>query len=186
MTNQTGLRVRPAGLADARAIAALHADSWRRHYSGAYSDLFLDGDVGADRSQVWTTRLGATDGKAATFVAEDEEALLGFIHVALDDDPAWGSLVDNLHVIYDRKRQRIGRRLMGEAARAVVEHGPGGLYLWVLEQNVNAQAFYEELGARCVERALAAAPRGDPAHLNGMPAKLRYAWPEPAGLLQRQ
>ena len=30
---------------DANAIAALHADSWRRHYRGAYSDAFLDGDV---------------------------------------------------------------------------------------------------------------------------------------------
>jgi hypothetical protein len=27
----------------------LHADSWRRHYRGAYADAFLDGDVLADR-----------------------------------------------------------------------------------------------------------------------------------------
>jgi len=36
---------RPARASDSEAIAALHADSWRRHYRGAYSDAFLDGDV---------------------------------------------------------------------------------------------------------------------------------------------
>ena len=30
---------------DIEAIAALHTDSWRRHYRGAYSDAFLDGDI---------------------------------------------------------------------------------------------------------------------------------------------
>ena len=50
----TGLRLRVAGRSDAAAIAALHADSWRRHYRGAYSDAFLDGDVHADRLAVWT------------------------------------------------------------------------------------------------------------------------------------
>ncbi len=34
---------------DIKAVAALHADSWRRHYRGAYPDAFLDGDVFADR-----------------------------------------------------------------------------------------------------------------------------------------
>jgi len=27
------------------AVAALHAESWRRNYRGAYSDDFLDGEV---------------------------------------------------------------------------------------------------------------------------------------------
>jgi hypothetical protein len=33
---------------DSEAIAALHTDSWRRHYRGAYSDAFLDGEVVAE------------------------------------------------------------------------------------------------------------------------------------------
>jgi hypothetical protein len=39
------LRYRSACASDAAAIAALHADSWRRHYRGTYSAGFLDGDV---------------------------------------------------------------------------------------------------------------------------------------------
>jgi GNAT superfamily N-acetyltransferase len=36
------LRFRAAGPGDAQAVAGLHADSWRRHYRGAYADSFLD------------------------------------------------------------------------------------------------------------------------------------------------
>jgi hypothetical protein len=38
---------------DAEKVALLHADSWRRHYRGAYADSFLDSDVVADRRSVW-------------------------------------------------------------------------------------------------------------------------------------
>jgi hypothetical protein len=42
---------------DADSIAALHADSWRRHHRGAYLDSYLDGDVVVDRQAVWRSRL---------------------------------------------------------------------------------------------------------------------------------
>jgi hypothetical protein len=48
----TSLRFRPAGPDDAEKVGMLHADSWRRHYRGAYADSFLDGDVVADRRSV--------------------------------------------------------------------------------------------------------------------------------------
>jgi hypothetical protein len=47
---------RDASARDIEAIATLHADSWRRHYRGAYLDSFLDGDVVADRLAVWGQR----------------------------------------------------------------------------------------------------------------------------------
>ena len=45
MPAPAGLRFRAAGPGDANAIAGLHADSWQRHYRGAFSDAFLDHDV---------------------------------------------------------------------------------------------------------------------------------------------
>ena len=66
---------------------------------------------------------------------------------------------------------------------AVVDRGTG-LYLWVLEQNVDAQAFYEARGARSVERMATDPPGGVASRLNGSPAKLRYAWDDPAVLLR--
>ena len=41
---------------------------------------------------------------------------------------------------------------------------------------------YEARGGVRVERALAGAPMGDPANLNGEPFKLRYSWRDPATL----
>ncbi|MBV9411286.1 MAG: GNAT family N-acetyltransferase, partial [Acidimicrobiia bacterium] len=41
----TDVRCRVATIDDVEAIAALHADSWRRNYRGAYLDSYLDGDV---------------------------------------------------------------------------------------------------------------------------------------------
>lgn len=96
---------RPAGAADAWGIADLHAESWRRHYRGAYSDAFLVGGVDASRREAWHARLGRPDTSAITTVAELDGKVVGFIHLILDLDPEWGALVDNLHVHYELKRQ---------------------------------------------------------------------------------
>jgi GNAT superfamily N-acetyltransferase len=172
------LRLRLAGAEAAGPIALLHADSWRRHYRGAYADSFLDGDVVADRRSVWSARL-ATPANSHTVVAEDDERLVGFIHVVFDQDPRWGSLVDNLHVVHERHRAGIGTALLAHAVRAVIEHARAdGMYLWVLEQNTAAQQFYRACGARHVETAAVSPPGGDPSRLNGSPRKFRMAWPD--------
>jgi GNAT superfamily N-acetyltransferase len=142
------LRLHLADADDARQIALLHADSWRRYYRGAYADSFLDGDVDADRRSVWSARL-ATPTNSHTVVAEHETRLVGFVHVLFDHDQRWGSLVDNLHVAHDHHRIGVGTALLAHAARAVVKHAPGdGMYLWVLEKNTPAQEFYRACGAR--------------------------------------
>jgi GNAT superfamily N-acetyltransferase len=175
------LKFRPAELADAEAIAALHADSWRRHYRGAYSDAFLDGDVTTDRVTVWTDRLHRTDPGTYTILAEDGDGPIGFAHTVLDEDPTWGALLDNMHVVHGSKRRGVGTQLLALTAPAVIERRTG-LYLWVLEQNVDAQAFYKARGGSCVGRVPASPPGGIASRLNGSPAKLRYAWADPSVL----
>ena len=183
MSDVEGLRFRPAGPADAEAVAKLHADSWRRHYRGAYSDAFLDGDVLADRLAVWASLLREPDPRRCTILAEDG-GVVGFANTLFDDDPTWGALLDNLHVADEHKRRGIASRLLALTAEAVnARPEKTGLYLWVLDQNVDAQAFYEARGGRCVERRPASPPGGIASRLTGSPAKLRYAWPQPAVLL---
>jgi ribosomal protein S18 acetylase RimI-like enzyme len=176
---------RPATPQDADAIAALHADSWRRNYRGAYADSYLDGDLLGDRRAVWTARLATDAADRSTIVAESDSRIAGFAQVVLDDHPVWGALLDNLHVAHDRRRQGIGAQLMDRVARTVVQARPASrLFLWVLEQNRSAQAFYESLGGRCVERELVEPPKGDPSRLTGTPAGLRYVWSDPALLIR--
>lgn len=184
MAGRTTERYRLADISDGAMVAALHADSWRRHYRGAYSDGYLDGDVSADRMTVWTERLCRPDSHRLTFVAEDAGRLVGFAHVVLDEDPIWGALLDNLHVAHAMKRRGVGTRLMDAAARAVIEGRPSSsLHLWVLEQNDAAQSFYESRRGLRSGWALVPAPGGDPTRLNGFPGAFRYAWSDPSVLL---
>ena len=173
------MELRPATARDVAAIAALHADNWRRNYRGAFADSFLDGDVVADRMLVWTERMAHPEADTCTIVAERAGELMGFAHTRFDDDPAWGALVDNLHVVHDQKGLGIGTQLMAASARAVLARpAPTGLYLWVLEQNTPAQAFYAARAGREVGRGL----RG-PFPGGGTAFALRIAWPDPSVLL---
>jgi len=184
MPDVHAVRVRFADTPDAPAIAALHADSWRRHYRSAYSDAFLDGDVATDRHAVWIRQLRNPPASHCTLVAENGGALVGFAHTVLNDDPTWGALLDNLHVAFVLKRNGVGSSLLAATAQTVAARTPeSGLYLWVLEQNTSAQAFYEARGGKRVGRRLISPPGGDPSRLSGAPSAFRYAWPDPAALL---
>ncbi|HEY7631894.1 MAG TPA: GNAT family N-acetyltransferase [Thermoleophilaceae bacterium] len=177
------LTFRLASPADAVAVARLHADSWRRHYRGAFADAYLDGDVYDERIAVWTERLREPDERRCTILAEDG-APVGFANTYFDDDPEWGALVDNLHVAHGHQRRGIGARLLALTAKALLERPePTGLYLWVLEQNRDGQAFYETRGGKCVGRRPVPPPGGVATRLTGSPIGLRYAWAEPDQLL---
>jgi ribosomal protein S18 acetylase RimI-like enzyme len=163
---------RAAVAGDADEIAELHAESWRLHYRGAYSDEFLDSAVFPERSKVWRERFAASPGGTSTIVAVNGSVIVGFVHTVFGSDPQWGALLDNLHVRSDMKRHGIGRRLVVEAARSVMVDGRSpGMYLWVLEQNVAAQGFYRAQGGIDVERVLAGPFPG-----GGRAWSHRYAW----------
>ncbi len=173
------LRYRAATAADAAGIAALHADSWRRHYRGAYPDAYLDGDVGADRLAVWTERLAhPAPADRTTVVVDADGRIAGFVHTILHEDPEWGALLDNLHVRSDLKGTGIGTRLVAQSAAAVVAAPPvTGLYLWVLDGNDAARAFYAARGGAFVGQEPFDTPGG------GRAIGLRVSWPDPSVLL---
>jgi GNAT superfamily N-acetyltransferase len=182
------LSYRAASPDDAAAIAALHCDSWQRHYRGAYTDRFLDDQAPDFLLDLWTARMSGPDPRARTIVAElaepgDRGAVVGLARTVVRDNGTWGALLDNLHVAYGLKGNGVGTRLMAMSAQAVLDEDPAsGLYLWVFEQNAAARAFYEARGGRCVERLPAGAPGGDPAALSGRPYGLRMAWRDPSVL----
>jgi GNAT superfamily N-acetyltransferase len=169
------MKLRLASPDDANRVANLHADSWRRHYRGAYSDAYLDGDVYSDRLALWLERLARPDGKAFTVVAMDQDELLGFAHTIPAHDATYGALLDNLHVTSDRMRRGLGGTLMRETAAVLKRRNIStGLYLWVLEQNLNAQAFYVAQGGECMGREILGPFPG-----GGKAPALRYYWANP-------
>ena len=175
------VRYREATEHDADAIAALHADSWRRHYRGAYLDAYLDGDIFTDRREVWTTRLNPPRLNQYTVCADVGGDILGIAHTVFGHDPTWGALLENLHVRNDVKGHGIGTRLLSETALKLIRCRPSeSLYLWVLDQNEAAQLFYDARGASRVESTL----RG-PFPGGGRAVGHRYLWPDPSRLISK-
>jgi ribosomal protein S18 acetylase RimI-like enzyme len=165
------MRVREATGADATAVAALHAESWRAHYRGAYRDEYLDGEVFADRLSVWKERLSAPAPNQLVVLAESDAEIVGFACVYGRHDPTWGSLLDNIHVRPEHQGRGVGARLVAEVARwCRARYADCGLYLWVLEQNVPAQRFYRRLGASDQGGEDSVPPGG------GLIHGRRYAW----------
>ncbi len=171
--------LRGASPQDIDAVATLHAESWRRHYRGAYRDEYLDGDIVAERRAVWRERLSIPSANSFTLVAEHNSEIVGFAHMILDNDPQWGALLDNLHVTYQLKRHGIGRRLLSAVARELARRRPDNrrFYLWVLAQNTAAEAFYVACGGKRVETK----PSG-PFPGGGQALSHRMAWPDAAAL----
>lgn len=167
---------------DATAIADLHADSWRRAYRGFLSDSYLDHAVQADRAGVWRRRFQEPDPRliTVTVVGEADGKLQGFAHSIADDDPQWGTLLDNLHVRHDVRRLGIASRLMAETGAWLEANGHGGgVYLWVIERNHTARRLYDAVGGRPVGSGVWAAPDG------GKVPSLRYWWARAADLGSR-
>ena len=176
-THVGAVQYRLARVADAATIAALHSASWQVAYRGMFPDDFLDNDAVADRLKVWQERFADPDleTKTITILAESDGELMGFAHTIIDEDATYGTLLDNLHVRRTEHRSGIGTRLMVETAEHLATLGRSTLYLWVLEDNDGARAFYRALGGEECGRGSVADGPSNPA-LPAVPS-LRICWP---------
>ena len=156
---------------EAQAIAILHAQSWQIAYKNILSDAFLEKEVLPNRLHLWSERFAKREKNRWIYVAVDKQVLKGFVCVYGNDDPKWGALIDNLHVLPELKGQGIGKRLMQEAAKWVTDNYPNPrFYLWVYENNHEARRFYEKMGGENVEMELYENADGSSSNV------LRYAW----------
>lgn len=149
----------------------MHAASWQIAYRGILSDAYLDHEVERDRLALWQGRLAESAPNQHVWVAEEEDKLVGFVCLYGAHDPQWGALVDNLHVHQSYQRRGIGALLMKEVADWCCQvHPSQSVYLWVLQANQSAQAFYQRLGAYNVGSEVWSAPDGETVPM------LRFAW----------
>jgi ribosomal protein S18 acetylase RimI-like enzyme len=143
----SGNAIRAANVADADAIAALHAASWRSAYRGIFKDSTLGPALDGERRAHWSGKLAAMVPDDTVLIADG----VGFIAVWAKGDPGFGAYIDNLHVHPERRSAGLGRRLLGEAMRRVAGRGETGAYLWVFDDNTRAIDFYCRLGGEIVE-----------------------------------
>lgn len=165
--------------ADADAVAALHAASWRSAYRSIFSDQFLDHEAALERQQAWRERLQTNPSSTDWgLVAEDGAGrMVGFAYLMPDHDPDWGHYIDNLHVAPDFKGGGLGRRLMQAVASQLRAKPLRPLHLWVLDANEPAKRFYARLGAEFAEQRVDDSLAGE-AHL-----VWRCVWRNPSTLL---
>ncbi|HYG46765.1 MAG TPA: GNAT family N-acetyltransferase [Allosphingosinicella sp.] len=171
------ITLRRAGPADWAAIAAIHAASWRSAYRGIYPDSYLEEQAPAERRAFWCEAFGGGDPELdAVFLAEADGKAVGFACVRRKAEAA-GPLLDNLHVLPERKGEGIGRRLIGAAAAWLVDREPdSALQLVVWADNAAARAFYARLGGREAEIFEAPTPGG------GTAPQVRVRWEQAADL----
>jgi ribosomal protein S18 acetylase RimI-like enzyme len=143
----SGVPIRPATVADADDIAALHAASWRSAYRGIFKDDTLGPSLDGERRAHWSGKLVAMVPDDTVLIADGA----GFVAVWAKGDPGFGAYIDNLHVHPERRSAGLGRRLLGEAMRRVAGRGETSAYLWVFDHNVRAIDFYRRLGGEIVE-----------------------------------
>jgi len=160
-----------ATLADAPAIAALHAASWRSAYRGMLPDAFLDGPIEGNRLEHWTHRMSLASPRRYVLSAVTHGRLFGCACVFAAADPEWGALLDNLHVAPDAKGRGIGARLLGGALEWVrATSRDDRMHLWVFDANEPARRFYDRQGGRVTGARTAEIIPGTQV------AELRYAW----------
>jgi GNAT superfamily N-acetyltransferase len=123
----TGITIRPAGAADAGAVADVYLASFRATYDFplAHTD---------DQVRAWIRDVVVPAG--GTWVAVDPfDAVVGMMDVA-------PGTLDQLYVRPDRLGVGIGRALL-DVAR---DQSPEGLTLYTFQVNARARRFYERNG----------------------------------------
>jgi ribosomal protein S18 acetylase RimI-like enzyme len=140
-------RVRPATVADAPEIAAVHVESWRAAYADVLPSRFLAGLSVDERCERWTRTL--SDGAFDVFVAELDGQVAGFASTGASEEDGAPPDEGELFALYVHPAtwgRGCGRLLLARAEGALRDAGFDQAVLWVLEANSRARSLYEAEG----------------------------------------
>ncbi|WP_062516667.1 GNAT family N-acetyltransferase [Demequina gelatinilytica] len=147
------ITVRSATRADAPAIARVHLVSHREAYvePGLVSGDLVEGWTLADRTIRWATNLAVAEGalapadglpRMAIHVAEVAGRVVGWASTSAgrDLEPPRGIELEGLYALAEVHGTGVGQALLDAAI------GDRPAYLWALETNPRAHAFYRRNG----------------------------------------
>lgn len=147
------MRLRPATVADAAAIAEIHVRAWQTAFRGIVSDERLDAmrverGVGRFRRKL----APAASGGQRFLVAESGDTVLGFVGFGTTrDEDVDSDRVGEVHGLYVHPkhwRRGVGRRLLHAAIDELAADGFESTTLWTLADSEASRAFYEAQGWR--------------------------------------
>lgn len=140
--------IRFASVSDAKAIASVHVASWKVIYRGHIPEKILDHLSVNDREDLWLSLL---NNKAKVLVLEEQEQqIIGFVSFcSARDQDIDSSSVAEITAIYlnpNKWRKGFGKLLLEAAIEEITKDGYKNIYAWVLDSNIQARNFYENLG----------------------------------------
>ena len=142
MTLPDGVTLRTAVVADADAGARLHRECWREAY-GPITDRVALAEHLADEAgwaARWTTQIET--GFAPLLAVDEQDTPIGFARSGAGRDEDVPGLLE-LYALYVRAAWH-GTGIGAALFDGVV--GTAAAYLWVLEDNARARAFYRRQG----------------------------------------
>lgn len=140
--------IRPAKLADAEAIARVHAASWRDSYRALLPPHALV-RLDADQRRGW--RRSLADPAILTVVAYDVSSgdIVGVCDAGRNrGSTAHAGEIYRIYLDYHAKRHGLGREMFEYVTDWLrAQHLPS-LVIWVLDTNAHACRFYEAMGGQ--------------------------------------
>jgi GNAT superfamily N-acetyltransferase len=139
--------IREAKVSDRLEVAGVHVRSWQAAYEGLLPADFLSGLKVEDRAARYTFG-EASIYDPVTKVAIDGDAIVGFVTCGTYRDPSRSDCGEVYALYVDPKywQRGVGRELMASAKEYLLRMSFVKAYLWVLEGNQRAMAFYESDG----------------------------------------
>ena len=136
--------VRRARLEEARAIAQVHAETWREAYEHVFGAERLASVTVDARLAQWERILAA--GQSDVFVAAADGLIVGFVSTGDSRDADAEAELFAIYVLPDDWGSGAGSALMRAGLEAMRLRASGDAVLWVLDDNPRARRFYEREG----------------------------------------
>lgn len=127
---------------DFDAIARIYALSWKTAYKGIVPQQYLD-ELSEER---WATVLSDSPHEAIVAMDGGRYAGISSTCAARDEKMAgWGEII-SIYLLPEYFGKGFGKPLLEAAVSGLIKNGYDKIYLWVLEDNTRARAFYEKNG----------------------------------------
>ena len=143
------LHIRDGLVEDADAVASVHVRSWRAAYRGLIDQEVLDALSVPERADNWRRFIAEPlPTGLGILVAVREGAVLGWASFGSgrDEDGAADGEVYGIYADPDAWSTGVGRALLTAAEERLTDAGYTRAYLWVLDGNDRADAFYARQG----------------------------------------
>lgn len=139
--------IRRATIYDFVILGKIHYESWQSAYKGIVPDTKLQKMSPEKSEKIFLNQI--EKGLGETVIIYKESQAAGFITIGKcrDEDKdnksgeIWG-----IYLLPSFWRQSIGTELINWGINELRNKGYSSVYLWVLEENLNACRFYERLG----------------------------------------